>query len=70
MSIEKSYVRNDEGKVTHVDFTNNGTGKTERWETYYPGDSTPKNLVGVQSHENGEFRETNGYDWLGPNYVD
>lgn len=62
MASEKSYVRDDNGSVTAVDY--NYGDKTERYSVY-EGTETPDNLIGVQDHKNGDFQECDGTDWLG-----
>lgn len=61
---DRSNVRDQAGRTTHVDI-DNGIGQTERWQTYGPGSDTPKQLVGVQNHDDGHFRECAGTDIFG-----
>lgn len=70
MSLEHYFICNDDGKVVAVDFVNRESGRTERYETYYPGSHIPFKLIGVKRNMFREIEECDGIDLLGnPNWI-
>lgn len=58
----RSKVTDDNGKTTAIDVVNGD--HTYRYSVY-EGTETTKELIGVQDHDDGEFHETSGTDFLG-----
>lgn len=58
----RSKVTDEHGNVTHIDVSNGDN--TYRWEVY-EGTETTKELVAVQDHDSGEFKEVHGTDIFG-----